>query len=90
LFLTVIVQAKRFEESVARRYLQQLVSGIEYCHSQGIAHRDLKPENLLLDDTDTLKISDFGLSALSSSSDGRQKMLMTTCGTPNYVAPGMT
>jgi serine/threonine protein kinase len=82
-----IVQAKRFEENVARRYFQQLISGMDYCHSQGIAHRDLKPENLLLDDTDTLKISDFGLSALSAASDGRQKMLMTTCGTPNYVAP---
>jgi len=44
-------------------------------------------ENLLLDENDTLKISDFGLSALSSASDGGQKMLMTTCGTPNYVAP---
>ncbi len=44
-------------------------------------------ENLLLDENDNLKISDFGLSALSSASDGRQKMLMTTCGTPNYVAP---
>jgi len=82
-----IVKEKRFEESTARQYFQQLITGIEYCHSQGIAHRDLKPENLLLDDNDTLKISDFGLSALSSSSDGRQKMLMTTCGTPNYVAP---
>jgi serine/threonine protein kinase len=82
-----IVQAKRFSEDVARKFFQQLISGLWYCHSQGIAHRDLKPENLLLDDTDRLKISDFGLSALSSSSDGMQKMLMTTCGTPNYVAP---
>jgi len=82
-----IVQAKRFTEDVARKFFQQLITGIHYCHSQGIAHRDLKPENLLLDENDDLKISDFGLSALSSASDGRQKMLMTTCGTPNYVAP---
>ena len=63
-----------------------MISGIEYCHSQGIAHRDLKPENLLLDGEDVLKISDFGLSALSGNDgSGQQKMLMTTCGTPNYV-----
>lgn len=79
-----IVQAKRFDENTARRYFQQLITGMEYCHSQGIAHRDLKPENLLLDKDDYLKISDFGLSALSSADD---KLLQTTCGTPNYVAP---
>lgn len=82
-----IVKAKRFNEDVARKYFQQLILGLEYCHSQGIAHRDLKPENLLLDDKDTLKISDFGLSALSEGRDGQRRMLMTTCGTPNYVAP---
>jgi serine/threonine protein kinase len=82
-----IVQAKRFPEDTARKFFQQLIGGIHYCHTQGIAHRDLKPENLLLDENDNLKITDFGLSALSSASDGRQKMLMTTCGTPNYVAP---
>eukprot|EP00761_Pharyngomonas_kirbyi_P008524 gb/GECH01008536.1/.p1 GENE.gb/GECH01008536.1/~~gb/GECH01008536.1/.p1 ORF type:complete len:428 (+),score=109.33 gb/GECH01008536.1/:1-1284(+) len=82
-----IVKAKRFDEDTARRYFQQLILGLEYCHSQGIAHRDLKPENLLLDDKDTLKISDFGLSALSEGRDGQRRMLTTTCGTPNYVAP---
>lgn len=81
---TTTVEAKRFDENTARKYFQQLISGIEYCHSQGIAHRDLKPENLLLDSEDVLKISDFGLSALSGT-DGQSKLLMTTCGTPNYV-----
>lgn len=82
-----IVQAKNFPEAVARRYFQQLICGVAYCHSQGISHRDLKPENLLLDDQDVLKISDFGLSALSKGNDGSSKLLKTTCGTPNYVAP---
>ncbi|KAL5699649.1 cAMP-dependent protein kinase [Ranunculus cassubicifolius] len=58
----------------------------DYCHSRGVYHRDLKPENLLLDTCGNLKISDFGLSALSQQvrDDG---LLHTTCGTPNYVAP---
>ncbi|CCD12774.1 unnamed protein product [Trypanosoma congolense IL3000] len=83
-----IASAKRFDEDTARRYFHQLITGIHYCHGQGIAHRDLKPENLLLDANDTLKISDFGLSHLHNGNAGGQgTMLQTVCGTPNYVAP---
>ena len=83
-----IVAAKRFEEPVARRYFQQLIMGVYYCHQQGIAHRDLKPENLLLDGNDNLKISDFGLSNLQrGGAGGGGTLLQTVCGTPNYVAP---
>lgn len=78
-----IVKCRYFEEPVARRFFQQLIQGLKYCHDQGVAHRDLKPENLLLDSEDNLKIMDFGLSALQSG----DKLLTTTAGTPNYVAP---
>ena len=81
-----IVTAGRFDEDNARNYFRQLISGVEYCHKQGVCHRDLKPENLLLDNDALLKISDFGLSALYGS-DHNSTLLHTTCGTPNYVAP---
>ena len=70
----------------ARRYFQQLISAVDYCHSRAACHRDLKPENLLLDENGNLKVSDFGLSAIAESKrqDG---LLHTTCGTPAYVAP---
>ena len=54
---------------------------------QGVCHRDLKPENLLLDENGNLKISDFGLSAMFDPDDGGKSLLVTMCGTPNYVAP---
>ncbi|KAL8055615.1 hypothetical protein ABFX02_04G067700 [Erythranthe guttata] len=81
-----IVNNGRMREDEARKYFQQLINAVDYCHSRGVFHRDLKPENLLLDAAGNLKVSDFGLSALSQQvrDDG---LLHTTCGTPNYVAP---
>lgn len=76
----------KLREDASRKYFQQLVSAVDFCHSRGVYHRDLKPENLLVDENGNLKISDFGLSALAESrrQDG---LLHTTCGTPAYVAP---
>ncbi|KAK6152551.1 hypothetical protein DH2020_015186 [Rehmannia glutinosa] len=76
----------RFSEDLSRKYFQQLISAIDYCHSHGVFHRDLKPENLLLDENWVLKITDFGLSAVTDQirPDG---LLHTLCGTPAYVAP---
>ena len=76
----------RFTEDLSRKYFQQLISAVGFCHSRGIFHRDLKPENLLLDENGNLKVSDFGLSAVKEQirPDG---LLHTLCGTPAYVAP---
>lgn len=80
------VSRGRLKEDAARKYFQQLIAAVDFCHSRGVYHRDLKPENLLLDEFGNLKVSDFGLSALleSKRQDG---LLHTTCGTPAYVAP---
>lgn len=48
----------------AQRYFNQLMSGVNFLHTRGVAHRDLKPENLLLDEHDNLKISDFGMATM--------------------------
>ncbi|RID59488.1 hypothetical protein BRARA_F02713 [Brassica rapa] len=76
----------KLKEDAARRYFQQLISAVDFCHSRGVSHRDLKPENLLVDENGDLKVSDFGLSALPEQllQDG---LLHTQCGTPAYVAP---
>ncbi|KAG2194494.1 hypothetical protein INT46_011927 [Mucor plumbeus] len=68
-------------------YFKQLLQGLNYLHSLGVAHRDLKPENLLIHNG-ILKISDFGSADVfrvawqehSRLSDG-------LCGTTPYMAP---
>lgn len=63
--------------------VEQIISGVEYCHRNMVVHRDLKPENLLLDSKCNVKIADFGLSNIMR--DGH--FLKTSCGSPNYAAP---
>ncbi|KYG42881.1 hypothetical protein M433DRAFT_146385 [Acidomyces richmondensis BFW] len=78
-----IVQNGKMAEDKARKFFQQIVCAVEYCHRHKIVHRDLKPENLLLDDALNVKIADFGLSNIMT--DGN--FLKTSCGSPNYAAP---
>ncbi|CAG0882110.1 unnamed protein product [Cyprideis torosa] len=73
-------------EGEARRLFLQLINGVDYMHSRGIAHRDLKPENLLLDAHDNLKITDFGFATLFRH-NGVERKLDKRCGTIQYVAP---
>lgn len=78
-----IVKRGKLQEHEARRFFQQIISGVDYCHRHMIVHRDLKPENLLLDHNMHVKIADFGLSNMMT--DG--EFLRTSCGSPNYAAP---
>jgi len=82
-----IVERGMYSEKDAAHIIAQVVSAVEYLHENGIAHRDLKPENLLSagdEDEEIVKIADFGFSK-NFGEDGEK--LMTSCGSPGYVAP---
>lgn len=81
-----IASKGKLSEAEGRKFFQQLIDGVSYCHNKGVFHRDLKLENVLIDAKGNIKITDFGLSALPQHirEDG---LLHTTCGSPNYVAP---
>lgn len=59
-FYEVIMSQKvNIDEKLARTYFHQLMEGVEYLHSVGVAHLDLKLDNLLLGPGYRLKIGDF-------------------------------
>ncbi|KAJ9137919.1 Serine/threonine-protein kinase cek1 [Pleurostoma richardsiae] len=63
-------------EDWAKKYLGEVVLGVEHLHSRGIVHRDLKPDNLLIDQKGHLKLTDFGLSRMGLV--GRQKRALNS------------
>ena len=97
-----IIEKEFFDENEAALLFKQILQSLNYIHSQGIAHRDIKPENFLYDAKggDSIKIIDFGLSKILSSTPGkgtggiskRAKLeqlgkMVTKAGTPSYVSP---
>jgi serine/threonine protein kinase len=63
-------------------FFRQIIYGVEYLHVHAICHRDLKPENILLNETNDLKIGDFGFARWMKAN-----IAATSCGSPHYAAP---
>ena len=55
------VKSGALPESDAVRYIRQVASALEFVHSKRMMHLDVKPANILLDDTDSAVLIDFGL-----------------------------
>jgi len=62
----------------------QLCSGLGYAHEQGIVHRDVKPANIFLLEDGSVKLLDFGIAKLTSSTLTRQGDVL---GSPSYMSP---
>lgn len=74
---------KRLGEAEACNFLQQMASGLLYCHLNNVIHRDIKLENILLDVNNLVKLIDFGLCAIAAPGT----KLKVFCGSPSYAAP---
>lgn len=62
----------------------QIADGLAYAHRNGIIHRDIKPANIMLVHGDRVKITDFGIARMSTSSG---TLAGTVIGSPRYMAP---
>jgi CHASE2 domain-containing sensor protein/tRNA A-37 threonylcarbamoyl transferase component Bud32 len=65
--------------------VQRAAEGLAFAHSQNVVHRDIKPANLMYEpESDSLKITDFGIARITDSSKTKTGMVL---GTPSYMSP---
>jgi CHASE2 domain-containing sensor protein/predicted Ser/Thr protein kinase len=65
--------------------IARAADALGYAHREGVVHRDIKPANMMYHaDTDTLKLTDFGIARLTDSSKTKTGMVL---GTPSYMSP---
>ncbi len=70
-----------FQPERACRIAFDIARGLEYAHASNVIHADLKPRNVLLTKTEEVKITDWGLAKIATSSS------KSTNYTPGYAAP---
>ncbi len=61
-----------------------VAQALDYAHAQGVVHRDIKPGNIMLLRNGAIKIADFGIARVMTSSRTRTGIIM---GTPTYMSP---
>jgi serine/threonine-protein kinase len=80
----VVDKKERFELAEVARLMEALLTGLQFSHDRGVVHRDIKPANIMLTKTGEVKISDFGIARIESSS---MTQAGTVLGTPAYMSP---
>ncbi len=88
------VEGRSLKEKITERPLKveealdlavQIAQGLHAAHEKGVVHRDIKPANILLTAQGQVKITDFGLAALTGKT--RLTKSGVSMGTPAYMSP---
>ncbi|HKQ28442.1 MAG TPA: serine/threonine-protein kinase [Burkholderiales bacterium] len=65
--------------------IARVADALGYAHREGVVHRDVKPANVMYDpETDTLKLTDFGLAEFTESAATKNGIML---GTPSFMSP---
>ena len=66
--------------------IEQMLAALEHAHGAGVIHRDIKPHNIMLSESGTVKVTDFGLAKVHRPDDQRT-VTQGVYGTLNYMSP---
>ena len=77
-------QDRRLPPKEVLRIIRAVADGLDFAHGKGIVHRDIKPANIMLQNNGDVKIADFGIARVISSSTTQTGVIM---GTPSYMSP---
>jgi serine/threonine protein kinase len=82
--LSLLKNFTHFEEIIIKKYISEILDGLEYLHYHNIIHRDIKCANILIDKNDICKLTDFGGAKVIKE---EINVLSSMQGTPNWMAP---
>ncbi|GAM28931.1 hypothetical protein SAMD00019534_121070 [Acytostelium subglobosum LB1] len=80
---SIMNQFGTFPESLICTYIEQVLQGLVYLHSENVIHRDIKAANILINKIGDAKLADFNVAAQLNDSDKRYSVV----GTPYWMAP---
>src|SRR5271169_6369128 len=80
----IIARQAKIPLAAKLKLLEQVCSGLDHAHKNGIVHRAIKPGNILVKNDGTVKVVDFGIVKLESTTLTKTGMFM---GTIQYASP---
>ncbi len=81
---TLIKKFGKFPETLVAIYIQQVLHGLDFLHSQVVIHRDIKGANILTTKDGIVKLADFGVATKLTDSE---KSNSAAVGSPYWMAP---
>jgi len=61
----------------------QACNALDYAHKKGVVHRDIKPSNIMLNKSESVRITDFGIARIKTEQTASEGII----GSPSYMSP---